>query len=328
MSSSTSSFRNELKVVALIVVALAACELVVRLREQSLSLDVRHIRQIPDIAARLARGDDGQHLLRVLFIGNSMTRYGVEPEIVEREMSAQGVAPLRIERVFPDATALPDWYYAFKRYFDAPTRAPDVLVVCFAANDLQDSQPIHSWRLAQYYTNLGDVPEIFREDIRDFDSRAEFLLSDASAAFANRTRVRERALDLLIPNYRETAQQINRTQQTKAGEKLARTQPTYNRLARLGRLAESRGVRVILVAMPERVDYELDPQLQTTAEAAGMTLLDSRAGHGLKPDSYVDEMHLGAGGAAIYSQFLARQLAPTLRGIFDQKRQAVMATGK
>ena len=324
MSSSTSSFRSELKVVALIVVALAACELVVRLREQSLSLDVRHIRQIPDIAARLAEGDG----LRVLFIGNSMTRYGVEPEIVEREMASQGIAPLRIERVFPDATALPDWYYAFKRYFDAPVRAPDVLVVCFASYDLQDSQPIHSWRLAQYYTNLGDVPEVFREDIRDFDSRAEFLLSDASAAFANRTRVRERALDLVIPNYRETAQQINRTQQSQAGERLSRKQPTYRRLARLGQLAQSRGVKVILVAMPERVDYELDTQLQPAAEAAGMTLLDSRAGHGLKPDSYVDEMHLGAGGASIYSQFLARQLAPTLRGIFDRKKQSVMATQK
>lgn len=311
--------------VALVLVALAACELVVRLREQSLSLDVRHIRQIPDISARLAGGDG---LLRVLFIGNSMTRYGVEPEIVEREMSAHGVAPLRLERVFPDATALPDWYYAFKRYFDAPRRAPDVLVVCFAANDLQDSQPIHSWRLAQYYTTFADVPEVFREDIRDFDSRAEFLLSDASAAFANRTRVRERALDIFIPNYRETAQQINRTQQTQAGERLARAQPTYRRLARLGQLAGSRGVRVILVAMPERIEYELDPGLQPAAEAAGMTLIDSRAGHGLKPDSYVDEMHLGEGGARIYSEFLARQLAPKLQGILDAKRQAATAGGK
>lgn len=310
--------------IALVLVALAACELVVRLREQSLSLDVRHIRQIPDISARLAGGEG----LRVLFIGNSMTRYGVEPEIVEREMSAHGVAPLRIERVFPDASALPDWYYAFKRYFDAPQRAPDVLVVCFAATDLQDSQPIHSWRLAQYYTTLADLPELFREDIRDFDARAEFLLSDASAAFANRTRVRERALDILIPGYRETAQQINRTQQTQTGEKLARTQPTYRRLARLGQLAESRGVRVILVAMPERVDYELDPGLQAAVEAARMTFLDSRAGHGLEPDSYVDEMHLGEGGARIYSEFLARQLAPKLQGIFDEKRQAAKAFGK
>src|SRR5918997_704782 len=167
MSLSTSSFRSELKVLALVFVVLAACELVVRLREQSLSLDVRHIRQIPDISERLAQGDGGgghQHLLRVLFIGNSMTRHGVEPEIIEREMSAQGTAPLRIERVFPDASALPDWYYAFKRFFDAPQRAPDVLVICFAAGDLQDSLPVHSWRLAQYYTTFSDVPEVFRED--------------------------------------------------------------------------------------------------------------------------------------------------------------------
>ncbi|HKP72947.1 MAG TPA: hypothetical protein VJT82_08420, partial [Pyrinomonadaceae bacterium] len=285
---------------------------------------IRHIRQIPAISERLSQGEG----LRVLFIGNSMTRYGVEPEIVEREITAQGVAPLRVELVFPDATALPDWYYAFQHYFTAPGHAPDVLVVCFARNDLQDNLPVQSWRLAQYYTGLRDVPEVFREDLRDFDSRSEFVLSDISAAFANRTRVRERALDLLIPGYRETAQQINRTQQA-TKEKLPHPPPpTYQRLARLGRLAESRGVKVILVAMPEREDYELDPRLQTAVEAAGMTLLDSRAGHGLRPDSYVDEMHLGAGGAVIYSHFLARRLAPKLQGIFDEKRQAVMATGK
>src|SRR5687767_1062645 len=122
MSSSTSSFRTELKVLALVVAALAACELVVRLREQALSLDVRHIRQIPEISARLAQGEG----LRLLFIGNSMTRYGVEPEILGREITAQGIAPLRIERVFPDATALPDWYYAFQHHFVAPDRPPDV----------------------------------------------------------------------------------------------------------------------------------------------------------------------------------------------------------
>jgi hypothetical protein len=325
MSSSTSSFRSELKVIALVLVVLAACECALRLREQSLSLDVRHIRQIPDISERLARGE-GLHLL---FIGNSMTRNGVEPEVIEREMGARGIAPLRVERVFPDATALPDWYYAFNRYFPAPQRAPDVLVVCFASRDLEDSQPVHSWRLAQYYTTPRDVPEVFREDIRDFDGRAEFLLSDLSVAFANRARVRDRALDLLVPNYRDAAQQINRSQQSASGEKQAHApQPTYLRLARLGRLAASRGVRVILVAMPQRSDYGLDPGLQTAAEAAGMMLVDGRTGHGLRPDSYVDEMHLDAPGAAVYSHFLALQLAPKLQEVFDEKRRAATAGGE
>jgi len=324
MSSFTSSFRTELKVLALVVLVLAACELFVRLREQSLSLDVRHIRQIPDISKRLAQGEG----FRLLFIGNSMTRYGVEPDIVAREITAQGIAPLRIERVFPDATALPDWYYAFQHYFVAPARAPDVLVVCFANNDLQDNVPVQSWRLAQYYTGLRDVPEVFREDLRDFDSRAEFLLSDFSAAFANRTRVRERALDIIVPFYRHTASQLNLAQQSKTKARQARAEPTYRRLLRLGKLAESRSVKVIFVAMPEREDYELDPHLQSTVEAAGMILVDSREVNGLQPDSYIDEMHLGAGGAHIYSHFLARQLAPRLQKIFDEKRQAVMATGR
>ena len=304
------------------LLVLACGELFVRLRESALSLDVQHIRRIPSIAEDMMRGGGG----RVLFLGNSMTRNGVDVKIVEQELRAGGLtAPLRIERVYPDATGLAEWYYAFNHYFVAPGRLPDVLIIGFAANDLSDSRPPQPFRLAQYYTAARDVPEVFANDVKDFEGRAEFLLSEVSASFANRTRMRERALDLLIPRYRESAQEINRAQQVMKKKGGPPAAPTYVRLERLGRLAAGRGVRVLLVAMPQREPYELDPQLRPTIERAGMTLIDARAPYGLDGAAFVDEMHVSADGAAVYSRHLARQLASPLRDIFAQAHPTAAA---
>lgn len=319
MSSSISSFRTELKVVALVLLVLAGSELFVRLRERALSLDVQHIRQIPSIAKKMSSGEGG----RVLFLGNSMTRNGVDVPIVEQELRAHGLAaPLRIERVYPDATGLAEWYYAFNHYFVAAGRLPDVLIIGFAANDLSDNRPPQPTRLAQYYTGARDVPEVFAHDVKDFEARAEFLLSKLSASYANRTRIRERTLDILIPHYRETAQEINRAQQAMKKKGGAPVALTYARLERLGRLAASHGVRVILVAMPQREPYQLDPQLQPTIERTGMIFIDARAAFGLGSAAFVDEMHLSTDGAAVFSRHLARQLASPLSDIFARPRPA------
>ncbi|HEX8145215.1 MAG TPA: hypothetical protein VF553_21795 [Pyrinomonadaceae bacterium] len=312
MSSSTSSFRNELRVVAVVLLVLLAGELVVRVCEQRLSLDVTHIRQIPEISRKMAESQG----TRVLFISNSMLRYGVDPAIFEREMEARRLGPLSVGRVFPDATALPDWYYAFKHYFVDANRLPDVLIVCFAAKDLQDDLPPVPARLAHNYTSASDIPELFSHDLLDFDHRADFMLADLSSAYANRARVRTRVLDDLIPSYRESAQIINRSQKSPkkgagegGGDASASSAPTYQRLGRLISLARRHHVRVIFVAMPLREEYALDPQVQRIVEAEGMSFFDFRSVDGINQVSFVDEMHLTSGGAATYSQFLARQLA-------------------
>lgn len=297
--------------IALVLLVLAGCELFVRRGERALSRDVQHIRSIPETARELTAGEG----LRVLFLGNSMLRSGVEEPLLEEELRAQGVGPLRVGRVFPDATGLVDWYYAFKHYFVAPRRLPDVLVVCFAARDLEDGRRGQPWRLARYYTAPEDFPEVFAKELPEFDTRAEFSLAYVSAAYANRTRAQTRLLDRIIPHYRETAQQINRAQQQQApGGHAAAAPPTYERLDRFINLAKGHGVRVIFLAMPLRDEYALDPELRKTIEAAGMTLVDGRHVKGIGAETFEDEMHLNGDGAEIYTRFLARRLAPQLGG--------------
>jgi hypothetical protein len=304
MSSSTSSFKTEIKVILMVVAALAACELIVRVFERRLSVDAK----IPELSKRLAEGEGRL----VLVLGNSLVRDGVNPDILEAEMRAQNVGPIHIERTYMMNTIVNDWYYAFKHHFVDTGRLPGVLVICFSNNHLDDAL-IQRPLVARYYSGLRDIPQIFSEDVKDFDGRVEFLLSAWSASFTHRTNVERRALDTVIPHYRETATRINDSLTDEVTKRAHDYQPTYRRIEQLIRLAEDHGVRVVLVAMPVESPYRINPQINRAVETTGATFIDSRAAEGLSKESYTDGMHMTSDGAAIYSRSLARQLADYLK---------------
>jgi hypothetical protein len=294
-----------MKVVAMVVLVLAACELIVRLFERRLAVDAR----VPAISKRLAEGEGR----RVLVLGNSLVRDDVDTDILETEMRAQGVAPIHIERVYLPATLINDWYYAFKHHFVDAGRLPDMLILCFAKHHLQD-YPIQRSLIARYHSSLRDIPQIFEEDVPDFDGRIEFLLSAWSASFTHRTGVERRVFDGVIPHYRESALRINRFLNDDAlSRQRGNYQPTYRGLEQLIKVAEGHGVRVILVALPVQSSYPIAPEIKSLAETGGATLIDSRSVAGLSEESYADEVHMSSTAAAVYSHFLARQLADHLK---------------
>ena len=302
MSSSTSSFRAELKVVAVVLLVLAGSEVVLRLSEQFLSRDVKHFQEIPAISQSLVAGK-GE---RILFLGNSQVRAGINPEVIEQALKAEGVAPVHIERVFLDSTSLPDWNRAFKHYFVGTSQLPEVLVLCFSDIALQDNSGIDPSRLG-HYSSPREMPEIFDQDVHEFESRAEFILASLSYSFADRMRVRTRALDLIVPGYRDSAQRINRDMKREHSGMMA--QKSYRRLSGFLANAKEHGVRVVVVAMPQPVTYALDPQIKSVVDAAGMNFIDCRNVDGISAASFADEMHLATSGAIVYSRFLGRELA-------------------
>lgn len=86
-------------------------------------------------------------------------------------------------------------------------------------------------------------------------------------------------------------------------------QKSYGRLSRFLAMVKERGVRVIVVAMPQPVVYSLDPEIKLVVETAGMSFLDCRNVDGISPASFADEMHLATSGAVVNSRFLGRALA-------------------
>ena len=288
-----------MKVVAMVVSVLVACELGVRAFEKRMAVDVK----APAISKRLVEGD-GE---RVLVLGNSLVRDNVNTEILEAEMKAQGVRSIHIERVYLMNTIVNDWYYAFKHHFIDTGRLPDVLVICFSNNHLEDAT-IQRSLVARYYSSIRDIPQVFSDDVPDFDGRVEFLLSAWSASFAHRTDVERRILDLLIPHYRASVMRINDALTDEANQHRGDYQPSYRRFGQLIRLAQSKGIRVILVAVPVESPYPIDPQIKSTVETSGVTFIDTRSVEGLSKESYVDGMHMNREGATVYSRVLAREL--------------------
>ncbi len=313
MNLSTFSFRAELKAIALALALLLAVEVGMRWLEPHLSADVQHIQQIPQIVSRLARAQ-GEHLL---FLGSSMTRHGVDLNVLEPTLAARGVATddLSVGLIYPDASDILDWYYVYHHYLSTSTAQPDMVVVSFAGDRLQDvvPNPQQIRRIARHHTSLRDIPEVFSQDFTTLSQRGDYLFSKVSASFAHRERVRVRLLATMIPYYRQTEQGLNGAQLV--SETLPATQTPQIRYSRLERfLGEvDPAAQVIFVAMPLRDPYQLDPELRGILERQGAELIDTRSVPGITPDAFLDPLHLTPEGAVVYSRALAQKLAPFLK---------------
>ena len=295
----------EARVVAVVLCALLAGEVGMRLYGDRLSKDIEHLEQFDAIAARAAAPAQ-PGITRVLFLGNSLTRYGLQAERFESAARDAG-HPVRVEKMTPDNTALADWYYAYRTYFHAPQRTPDLLVIGFADGHLRDAPSNHPERLAQYYCRLQDLPELFARDLPTVEDRAHYGAACGSALLCNRDRIERRVLDSLIPGYREGIQTLN-DRVRHVGPARPAAAATYSRLRELLQLAHDDGVQVVLAAMPIPAAYAIDPALQTLAAETGTPLIDCRAIPGVEPAMFPDGLHMNEEASLRYTRYLADAL--------------------
>jgi hypothetical protein len=292
----------EFKVVAVVVGSLLLGELAMRGAGDRLSQDVAHLQSFPESAQALdAAAMDAD--VRVLFLGNSLTRYGVEIDTFDaaaEQVCRQRVAAIKVT---PDNTAVADWFYAYQNFFAETGRVPDVLVIGFEHGHLRDAPSIHPQRLARFYCDAGDWEQLCERDLHGFEDRASFLLASQSALLSDRDRIERRALDLIIPGYQDGIQELN--SRLKAARRRVESAPTYDRLAELIDIARRDSVQVVLVAMPVPTPYELDADLVATAERTGAVLLDCREISELTREMFPDGLHMNAAAAEIFSRRLA-----------------------
>lgn len=295
----------EFRVVATVLASLLVCEVGIRRYGDRLSKDVAHLAAMRSVADELAPAADGESV-RVLFLGNSLTRCGVAPEEFVSEAERSSGQEVAVAKLTPDNTAVADWFYAYRNYFAEAGRAPQVLILGFQAGHLQDAPSNHPQRLARFYCDAGDWPDLCRDDLPTFESRAAFVLASNSALIANRDRIERRALDTLIPGYQDGIQELN--SRVQGSRPSAVRQPTYSRLERLLDVAQRDGVRVVLVAMPVLKPYEIDPALRELAAARQAALLDCREVTGITREMFPDGLHMNETAAACYSRHLAHLL--------------------
>lgn len=298
------------KVIAMVAAGLVLGEIGMRAIQHRLSVDVGHLQSFHQRSDEL--NDAPQHP-HILFLGNSMTRYGVSTEAFSQELTARtGLLPATM-KINPDNTALADWYYAYRNYFFEVQHAPEVLVIGFEGSHLRDKPTNHPGRLAQYYCDLNDWPELRRYDLKTFEDCAAYALCAMSAMCSNRDRLQRRILDTVIPGYRDGSQELNVRQSKLADSKLPPA--TYNRLREFLKMTREQNVTVILASMPIAQHYELDPELLKLLHAEQVQLIDCQNIPGIVPAMFPDGVHMTSDASLIYSRYLADVLAQQLSAV-------------
>lgn len=303
-------------VIGFVLAVLLVVELGIRVSEPRLSKDLATIQAFPMIAASLD-GPQAQGRQRVLFLGNSLLREGVNTEIVAEAISRNSDQPAFVTKAPADATGLVEWYYAFKNCFANSGHVPDVLVLGFEGNGgghLSDARNTDPAALGHLFCELSDVPEVMQHELSDFGDRVDFLLGSVSAAYANRERVQRRVLDAVIPNYRDTSNRMNDVMNERlSAERATPPKPTYKRLERLIKVADSHNVQVVFVAIPVPDEYEVDPGLLELASRRAIQMIDARHIDGIENEMFPDGLHMNSIAAEHFSHAVGAKLSPGIR---------------
>ena len=309
MSLFTSNFRSEAKVLFAVAAAALMCEAGLRAGRSGLSLDVQHIERIPSILASLHARPAGR---RVLFLGNSLTRRGVDLALIRQPRSERSEpAGVFADTISPDDSTISDWYYLFRKYVSGGN-APDYVAIGFVSGQLEDSAPMHPDRIAAYFGGWEAASEVFTQDVKDFGGRMDYALASTSELFSEKERLRIRLLAWLTPDYPAAAQRLNRATVKREKAGLAPSAATYRRLQRLLALCRTRRVQPVLVAMPLPKTYALDPAVSRMASQAGADFVDLRHVDGLVAEDFLDGFHLAPSGASKYSRLLLEAIQPIL----------------
>jgi hypothetical protein len=303
------------KAAVLAVIGTLVCgEVALRAIEARLSGDLRHIIEIPEIVERFRETRPP----RVLFLGNSLTREGVDRDAFGEELEQTGRYSVSSGLIHPDDTTIVDWYYIYRRFIAERGVRPDILVLGFIGPQLNDGQQLHVNRLARYFAGRPLMGEAFRSDVKDFDGRVQYFLSANSTLFASAERLRVRILLAVIPSFRTGSQIVNHAIQ--AGQRRKTNgSPAFSQLDRFLRMVTEQGTKVVIVAMPQPQFYPVPDLLIHTVRQRAF-YFDLRKVQGVDESEFIDGFHLSPRGAALYSKALAgllmhdAYLARTLAG--------------
>lgn len=311
---SASKRGSERLVIVSVISLFLMLEACFRFGGEYLSKDITHLQSFESISQQLAQFNPKQGT-RLLFLGNSLTRHGIDQEAFARVVEQEFGQKIQCVKMNPDNTALADWFYAYRTYFSNPGVKPDLVIIGFEGIHLRDAPSNHPDRLAQYYCTWADYPQLFKYDLNNFEERVHFSLCKVSAAFGNRDRIQKRALDLLIPDYRAGIEQLNHRRNQHATPPLS--SPGYERLEELISIASKQGTQIVLAAMPVPEAYEFDPELLELVENSSAILFDCRTVPGITDPMFFDGLHMDEQAASLYSTTLARKSGSVIKNLWN-----------
>lgn len=307
MSLSIFSSSNAARAILLVGFLLVGAEILMRPVVRTVASDANHIDSIPEIAGSLARSTG----LKILFLGNSLVKYGVVPDVIRNGLGVVAPEGIEVALIHPDNAAVEDWYYILTQSFDTPESRPDLLVIPFDTERLADAAFVDMRQLAKISLDSSVLEEMWEFEAVSADARFQLLLAEISALYRHSEKERTTILGLFVPGYQQAETRLNETLRADSDTQLAALK--YTRLSRLLTWLQSVSLQTVFVSVPRPMPAEVDPQAIRLIEEAGMVYLDGRIIEGLDADMYLDGYHLDERGAPRFSNFLVRELANILR---------------
>ncbi|MBT3029907.1 MAG: hypothetical protein N0E58_10215 [Candidatus Thiodiazotropha endolucinida] len=293
------------KVLITLAVVLFSAEALLRSIEGSLSGNISHVIEIPELSERFDQSDEPG----LLVLGNSLTNNGIDATLLKSGLEAQGLAYPTVEKMVPDATTIWSWSCILRnRIYDLKNK-PNTVFIGFAWNQLADQSRLLPTQLGGFFCSYSDLMHFTEQTEMGSAEIGEFLTASTFRLFTHREAFRNKMLGILIPHYMSATQEINRRMRN-AGNSAGDPDLTYRELSQVIEKMESYNKHVVLMAMPVRDNtYELDPELINLVKSEGVTLLDYRSPVFITDNLFLDEMHLNENGSALLTQQLVVDFA-------------------
>lgn len=240
-------------------------------------------------AAELA--DAGGRTL--LLLGGTAARADIDPARLSQSLrSGWTVAATPLE-----ASTVAVWSAAYDQHFLRAGRSPNVVVIAFVNDELEDQNRIDWATIGNLHTSRGSLSDRW-EEAPDLNAKLDVTASWASATVGNRGWLFD-LVSAAIPNHSA----VPRVSSGGTDEP-----HTFAILSDL--IAQIRGndAAVAVLALPTQRSYPLPDELQAAIQASGGVLIDLRLEGELSEDQFLSSASLTSAAAADFSELLAAEL--------------------
>jgi len=310
---------SEIKIIVILVASLIGLEVGTRLAEPRLSKDLAHIGTYPDLESRFRSAGNGDSSagMKVLVLGNSLARRGIDKKLLVDGLTEPGGNPPVVGFITPDGSSVTEWAWAYRRYLMHPGAKPDLVIVMTGQHHLVDDtrEQLDIPRLAAFYLSAKDRAEFVSRYSIGSEQRLELLLASQSRLLADRTRLRPLLFYRTVPGYEVGVNQINAA--LGGGVPVASTDkttlPKVETTDTLNLLIESvnaSGARLVVVTAPLPDPYSLSGAVMGLLQKQGVATLLLGETLLLPDDRFPDGYHLDEVGAAKVTGELLRMLEP------------------
>jgi len=310
------SFKQELRVVAAIVIFVIILEIIARIIAPNLDYDRTNIHAFSETIQDLEKRAEKSGKRRVVFFGNSLMMHGLNEDIVNDELQNIDGPPIESIKVTPVGTAMLDWVYLYRRYFETEDSHPDIIIVGFVGHHIHDQEAIKLRRLSRHFVSTKDLPDLWKNELEDFHRTTQSILCNISALEGDQPEHQLGILYSVISDYRAGVNKNNeltlaaamRRNKTNADKPNSEPTETYQRMERFIEKCKAHGVEIWFVPMPQPEVWDYNPAATVLAEKHGMKVLDARSIEGMIEEDFSDGYHLGETGGEKFSRWMARQL--------------------